>query len=239
LVERLRALVDLHRQLFAHHLFASSMATVPLGIIQDVCTAIGRPDLVLVLITGLGYVDSAAPSMAMWELGRMVVAAPELTAAFDDGVDQLLDRLERSGSQAAQQFLRAFAAFIHDYRSRGPNEWEARSPTWETCPQFALSAIEWMRLAPESASPTRQQAERVRQRQTAAAELLAAVAGDPRAHAQDTGPVEREDDVNVEPRRGVAIARTVPILDAPVRLVEPLDRWARCGHLDRRRLAGC
>jgi pyruvate,water dikinase len=184
LVERSRALVDLHRQLFAHHLFASSMATVPLGIIQDVCTAIARPDLVLVLIAGLGEVDSAAPSMAMWELGRMVVAAPELAAAFDDGVDELLDRLEQSGSQAAQQFLRGFVAFIHDYGSRGPNEWEARSPTWETCPQLALSAIERMRLAPESASPTRQQAERARQRQAAAAELLAALAGDPRAHAQ-------------------------------------------------------
>jgi rifampicin phosphotransferase len=184
LVERSRALVDLHRQLFAHHLFVSSMATVPLGIIQDVCTTIGRPDLVLVLIAGLGEVDSAAPSMAMWELGRLVVAAPELTAAFDDGVDQLLDRLEQSGSQAAQQFLRTFAGFIHDYGSRGPNEWEARSPTWETCPQLALSAIERMRLAPESAAPTRQRAKRARQRHAAAAELLAAVARDPKAHAQ-------------------------------------------------------
>lgn len=184
LVERSRALVELHRQLFAHHLFTTSMATVPVGIIQDACTAIGRPDLVLVLIAGLGEVDSAAPSMAMWELGRMVVAAPELTAAFDDGVDELLDRLDQSGSQAAQQFCRAFAVFVHDYGSRGPNEWEARSPTWETCPQLALSAIERMRLAPESASPTHHQAERARQREAAAAELLAAVADDPTTQAQ-------------------------------------------------------
>ena len=151
LVARYRELIELHRNLFAHHLFALYMATVPLGIIQGVSTAVGRPDLLMVLIAGVGEVDSAAPSMALWELGR-VVAAAELQAAFGAGVTGLTDRLEASGSQAAQAFLSGFRLFQHDYGSR-PNEWETRSPTWETRPELALSAIDRMRLAPPTASP--------------------------------------------------------------------------------------
>ena len=110
LVARYRELIELHRNLF-HHLFALYMATVPLGIIQGVSTAVGRPDLLMVLIAGVGEVDSAAPSMALWELGRVVAAAPELQAAFGAGVTGLTDRLEASGSQAAQAFLSGFRAF--------------------------------------------------------------------------------------------------------------------------------
>ena len=118
LVARYRELIELHRNLFAHHLFALYMATVPLGIIQGVSTAVGRPDLLMVLIAGVGEVDSAAPSMALWELGRVVAAAPELQAAFGAGVTGLTDRLEASGSQAAQAFLSGFRVFQHDYGSR-------------------------------------------------------------------------------------------------------------------------
>ena len=116
LVARYRELIELHRNLFAHHLFALYMATVPLGIIQGVSTAVGRPDL-MVLIAGVGEVDSAAPSMALWELGRVVAAAPSCRrpSAPRPG---LTDRLEASGSQAAQAFLSGFRAFQHDYGSR-------------------------------------------------------------------------------------------------------------------------
>ncbi len=183
LVARYVELIGLHRDLFAHHLFATYMATVPVGIIQGVTAAIGRPDLLMVLIAGVGEVDSAAPSMALWELSRVVTASPELSVAFDSGVTGLVDRLERSGSQAAQAFLVGFRAFVHDYGSRGPNEWETRSPTWETRPELALAAIDRMRLAPDAASPDAHQSARSAERQTAAAEVLAAVAADEATHA--------------------------------------------------------
>ena len=165
LVARYVELIGLHRDLFAHHLFATYMATVPVGIIQAVTAAIGRPELLMVLIAGVGEVDSAAPSMALWELSRVVGASPELSVAFDSGVTGLLERLERSGSQAAQAFLVGFRAFVHDYGSRGPNEWETRSPTWETRPELALAAIDRMRLAPDAASPDAHQSARSAERQ--------------------------------------------------------------------------
>ncbi len=151
-------LVASHRDYFAHHLFTTYMATVPVGAITAAATAVGRPDLILPILAGIGDVDSAAPSMAMWEMSRMAPGSDELARALEQ--------------------------FMFDFGSRGPNEWEVRSPTWETKPELALAAIERMRLAPDSADPALQNAERARQRAEASAELLTMLEADPAAHAQ-------------------------------------------------------
>ncbi len=184
LLTQFKELVQTHRTLFGHHLFATYMATVPVGIVSGVATAVGRPDLIMPIIAGIGDVDSAEPSHAMWDMGRAVAASDELTAAFDAGVDGGLDRLRSSGSTDAEAFLEAFADFLYEYGSRGPNEWEARSPTWDTRPELALGAIERMRLATDDLAPALQHAQRAEDRQAASAELLALVEGDPETHAQ-------------------------------------------------------
>jgi phosphohistidine swiveling domain-containing protein len=174
--------VRIHRKLFGQHLFSTYMATVPLGIISGVATAVERPDLIMPIIAGIGDVDSAEPSYAMWAMGRTVRASDELTASFEAGVVGLLDRLGASGSSDASAFLTAFEDFLYEYGSRGPNEWEARSPTWDTRPELALGAIERMRLAPDEVAPAAQQAARAADRADASAELLAIVEGDPETH---------------------------------------------------------
>ena len=182
--ERYDSLIPMHRLLFSHHLFATYMATVPVGIISAVATAVGRPDLIMPLIAGIGEVDSAEPSHAMWSLGRLVAGSPELTAAFDAGAPELLDRLRASGSPDATAFLAQFASFLHEYGSRGPNEWESRSPTWETRPELAVSAIDRMRFATEEQDPAKMNATRAVEREAAAATLLAMVEADPATHGQ-------------------------------------------------------
>jgi phosphohistidine swiveling domain-containing protein len=147
-----------HRMLFAEHLFTTYMATVPLGVINGVATAVGRPDLIMPIISGIGDVDSAAPSHAMWALSRL---HPE-----------------------SEEFATAFESFLVEFGSRGPNEWESRSPTWETRPALALAAIDRMRGAPDSANPALHHAERVAEREAASAELLGMVQGDPATHGQ-------------------------------------------------------
>jgi len=147
-----------HRKFFAHHLFTTYMATVPLGVISGVATAVGRPDLIMPIIAGIGEVDSAAPSHAMWALSRLPAASAEFEAGFAD--------------------------FLFEFGSRGPNEWESRSPTWETRPALALAAIDRMRLAPDGANPEIQNASRAQDRAAAAAELLAMVEADPATHGQ-------------------------------------------------------
>ena len=94
------------RRLFAEHLYITYCSTVPLGVIQGVCTAIGDPTLAMTLVAGIGGVDSAAPSYAFWEMGRLVRASASLTAAFDAGVDGLLDRLRAADDADATAFLR-------------------------------------------------------------------------------------------------------------------------------------
>jgi rifampicin phosphotransferase len=152
------ALYPVHRELFSEHLFASTLASVPVGVIQNAATAVDRPDLIMPLIAGIGQVDSAEPSYAMWTLSR----------------------LEPTG----EQFRDGFEKFLVEFGSRGPNEWEARSPTWETHPNIALAAIDRMRVAPEGANPTAHQHQRSIERAEAAASLLAMVEADPQTHGQ-------------------------------------------------------
>lgn len=150
--------LPVHRELFAEHLFTTYMATVPVGVINGVATTVGRPDLIMPILSGIGDVDSAAASHAMWALSRL-----------DPGSDG---------------FAEAFAAFTHEFGSRGPNEWESRSPTWETRPSLALAAIDRMRGAPDSADPALQHAQRAEQRAAAAEQLLTLVEADPATHGQ-------------------------------------------------------
>ena len=51
--QRYLDLVPMHRRLFAQHLFTTYMATVPVGIITAVATAVGRPDLIMPIIAGV------------------------------------------------------------------------------------------------------------------------------------------------------------------------------------------
>ena len=88
-------------------------------------------------------------------------------------------------SRTARSSTEAFDEFIRDFGSRGPNEWEVRSPTWETRPALALAAIDRMRVAPDRRrSCTAQRRAGAAEREAAAAELLALVEGDPATHGQ-------------------------------------------------------
>lgn len=176
------------RELFARHLRVSFLAAVPLGALDQVCTALGRPEDTLKLVAGFGDVASAAPSDAMWQLGRLVAASSSLGEMFDDGPTGLDDRLrvaaadDPSGDAAA--FGEAFARFMYDFGSRGPNEWEISCPSWETDPDIALAAIDRMRLAPSDAEPALRRADLGTQREALGAEISAALAADPETQMQ-------------------------------------------------------
>lgn len=127
LVARLTSFTPLLRRLFEHHLLMTAATSIGPGALGAIAEALGDPGLVLTLITSIGDVDSAAPSAAMWELSRL----DKSSAAYAEG----------------------FAAFLADFGSRGPNEWDIRSDTWETKPALAEALIDAMRAAPDSESP--------------------------------------------------------------------------------------
>ena len=185
LVDRARGLTPLYRRLFCRHITISAAAGVGTGTVAGVCQAIGDPGLTMTLVAGIGGVDSAAPSVALWEMGRRVAATPALTAAFDAGVPGLLERLGADGRvEGADELLGELGAFLERFGSRGPNEWELRSHTWGTKPELALSAIDRMRLAPGSQAPAANLAQRSEDAAEAAAKVSAMLEADPAALGQ-------------------------------------------------------
>ena len=178
-----KQLLSHFRRLFGEHIYITFLSTVPVGAIQQICAAVGRPDDAMRIISGVGDVESAAPSMAMWRLGRKVAAEPALMAAFDQGIDGLMGRLKAAGS-AGESFLDEFAGFIRKFGARGPNEWEMRNHTWETRPELALAAIDRMRLAPDDASPELKNRKMAAERERIVPEIAAMLDGDPETQGQ-------------------------------------------------------
>jgi phosphohistidine swiveling domain-containing protein len=175
-------LLTYFRQLFSEHIFISFLSPVPVGALAQICAAVGRPEDTMRVIAGVGDVESAAPSLAMWQLGRKVAADPALSAAFDAGVDGLLDRIAQAGS-AGKEFRAEFDEFIRKFGSRGPNEWEMRNHTWETRPELALAAIDRMRLAGPEAAPEARNRRMAAERERTVSEISAMLAGDPATQA--------------------------------------------------------
>jgi pyruvate,water dikinase len=132
------------RRLFARHILVTFKGNAARGLLGQICAQkLDDPSLPNRLLAGIGAVESAAPSFAMWDLSRQ----PEGSSEFDTG----------------------FAAFLDEYGSRGPNEWEGSSETWGTKPELAMAAIACMRHATDDNSPLAQQSRLVGEREQATA----------------------------------------------------------------------
>jgi phosphohistidine swiveling domain-containing protein len=116
------------------------------GLLGVVAEAIGEPHLPMTLLSSIGDVDSADANYALWKLSRLVRDDEMLMAAFDDEPDSILNH-------ASPSFLRAWDDFIVEFGSRGPDEWDLRSPTWETHPRLLLAALDRVRLQSDDESP--------------------------------------------------------------------------------------
>lgn len=168
LVARMRSMQPIFRELFAQHLYISYAALTVVGTIVGICDqALGDASLAMRLVSGVGDVDSAAPSFVMWDLGR---AASQFAADFEQGTGGLLQRLQARPD--TKDFLKRFDEFLNDFGSRGPNEWEMRCPTWETNPELALVAIDRMRVSDEAGDPRRHQSRLAQEREAIAIDVL-------------------------------------------------------------------
>jgi rifampicin phosphotransferase len=149
--------------LFSQHVVSGTSAAVAPGLLGVVGQAMGDPTLAMTLLSSVGGVDSADANYALWDLSRIVRADPSLMAAFDAGRDGLLDRVT-SPTFSSPTFHDAWDAFIVEFGSRGPDEWDLRSPTWETHPQLALAALDRIRLQSDDESPRHRNERRSRER---------------------------------------------------------------------------
>ena len=154
LVARARRVQALLPHLFSQHVVSGTSAAVAPGLLGVVAQALGDSSLPMTVLSSLGDVDSADANYALWDVSRIVRNDPALTAAFDAGISGLLERV------TAPAFLDAWNAFIYEFGSRGPDEWDLRSPTWETHPALALAALDRVRLQVDDQSPRARNAER-------------------------------------------------------------------------------
>src|ERR1700682_4174174 len=119
LIERARRMVPWYRRLFERHISVSGGSGLAVGTVAAICQAVGRPELTMTLVAGVGDVDSAAPSWALWELSRQVRSSPALTAAFERGVTGVLDSVGAMDDAAAAAFVAGFGSFLREFGARG------------------------------------------------------------------------------------------------------------------------
>ncbi len=173
LIAAITAFRPLFRDLFARHIEGTFSVALVSGLLLDLCVKVDRGHQLVSLLGGIGDVESAAPSSAMWKLARSIEDQPAVKAAFDQGVSGLIGRL--SGETSAADWLRQFQLFIDDFGSRGPNEWDLGSDPWELRPELALAAIDRMRAAGDDHDPAAQAARLVRERREAVADVRGAL----------------------------------------------------------------
>jgi rifampicin phosphotransferase len=157
-LERARSMQPLIRQLFRRHLTVTAGSSIGPGILAGVAGALGDPGMTMRLVAGVGDVDSAAPSTAMWKLSRLPSNSPE--------------------------YERGTADFLRTFGSRGPNEWDIRSETWETDPALVHVLVNLMRATPDTDAPNVRFDIRVADREALTAQLTQTLAADPAAQAQ-------------------------------------------------------
>ena len=150
LIQRMRDMMPLFARIFSVHSEVSAAASVTMGAITGLTLGMGKPGLDLRITGGLGNVASASPSFALWELSRIIRSSKELASAFDSGMDDLEGRI--SGLNHGD-FNTGFETFLENFGSRGPNEWELRSQTWQTHPHLVLAILDRMRLSPDNQNP--------------------------------------------------------------------------------------
>ena len=152
LVAALREIMEPAMNLFTNHLEITGQAGGAVQLLSTICEErLDDRSLALTLLGSLGDVDSAAPSFALWELGRKVAHDTKLTDLFNQGIPDLEERLRNS--YHASDFVEEFDTFLSEFGSRGPNEWETACDTWGTNPGSVLILIDRMREADPTKSP--------------------------------------------------------------------------------------
>jgi len=177
LLARARSMVPLLQQTFENAMRVSSLSGLGPGALGAVCEGLGDPSLAIRLLAGI-EVDSAAPSHAMWELGRLAAASDAVSAAFDAGPDAVLDRLRASDSPDAADFLERFDTFLFEHGARAQNEYDLFASSWEVKPRIALAAIDLMRRSDESQAPSKRHGASVVERDRIVADIREKIADD-------------------------------------------------------------
>lgn len=230
LVQHARRLMPTVRRLFAEHTVVSIGAALGPAMLAGLAARLGDDSIPMRAVAGLGEVDSAAPSLALWELSRTVRDCAELTALFDAGADGLLDRITGDDTPTVKEFRARLDGFLDEFGSRGPDEWDIARDTWETRPSLALATIDRARHVPDDRSPHNGHQQRRTEREALEVRLRAELAADGEALATCEAAL-RASRVYLRGRERAKTTIVRVLHEARVALRELADRHTRDGHL--------
>jgi phosphohistidine swiveling domain-containing protein len=179
LVARARTMQRYLRATFSQVVWAALGSSIGNGILPTLIT--DDPTAMAKLITGIGDVDSADIAGRIFRLSRQVNASSELQAAFSAGHDGVFERIAASGSDDATAFTAAVEEFVYEHGSRGPNEYDPYSWSYESRPLMLAQAIEKVRSASDDHDPHATLAASAAERQRLIDHYSAAFADNPEA----------------------------------------------------------
>ena len=165
LISRSRSLLGHLRSMFKTEVVAGLAASVGSGGLLDLLSPVGREDLALEAISGLGEVDTAGIALGLWDLSRLTRA----DTALADQLDALIASDESCLGAALTdgELASGLRAFLAEFGCRGTDEWEVRSYSWEERPSIVLRHIQRLQALPDDMSPHRKHAEQARARRRA------------------------------------------------------------------------
>ena len=179
LLARARTMQRYLRVTFSQVVWAALGSSIGNGILPTLIT--DDPSAITKLITGIGDVDSADIAGRIFALSRQVNADAELTAAFDAGLEDVLTRVASMGSDSAQAFTAAVNDFMYTHGSRGPNEYDPYSWSYESRPLLLARAIDKVRGASDDHDPVAALAASAAERQRLIEHYTAVFADNPEA----------------------------------------------------------
>jgi len=122
LVDQALALQPVARSLFDNQLNQLLATTVGPTLISEFCNSVGQPAHSLRLLSGIGQIEPVSPTLALWELSRLVRSSPGLRLLFDQGLDRLDKTLRHSNQAEAKALIAGVNALVVQVGFRGPNE---------------------------------------------------------------------------------------------------------------------
>jgi pyruvate,water dikinase len=233
LLEHFRSHIDELRIVWKRHVLNSSGANVLTSLIGQICQGIGATALASKVTAALGEVDSARQSFELWDLSRIVQASIVLTAAFDQGIDNLLERLRSTDDPGVRNFLAQWDGFIGRWGFIGPSAYELRSPTYRSEPSIPLRMLDRARRAPDSSAPAVRAAAGAAEREVAIEEIARRLASAPDLRQQFLAAARSDSNYLAARERSklhcavVIDAARAPVRELGRRLVERglLSRW--------------
>lgn len=147
LVARAREMQYPTRQIFDQHVMASLAASNGPAILTGILAEVGREADVVKLVTGIGNVDSAEIGRELWNLSRLIRNSETMSAHFDEASPNI------DTDHLTDEFNDSLEVFLHRHGSRGPNEWDPGSDTYESNLSLTFSQLDLIRKQDDSADP--------------------------------------------------------------------------------------